>query len=256
LASAVTRNPTDLSKSVRSGGAAFPMSPLICSPAAAEMGRRRLAQHQPRAGLAQSAPRPYVAAEEGVSPLAPGISTAPQLKTGFRQSGIRPGKAPAPAPAPRGPSGIKIEDRIGVQAPAEVIWEILANLSGWSDWNPLYPKVAGELRIGSRLTLTLALEGEADQEIQPVIVDWVPLDQIHWRLSVGGGLVRTIRYIEIETLTETGCIVSNGEIFSGLLAGMVVKPRRGRIRRGFLAMNEALKTRAEAAWRAAAPAPG
>jgi hypothetical protein len=175
--------------------------------------------------------------------------TAPQMSVSLRKSGMQPGKA-AP-PAPKGPRGIKIEHRIGIQAPPETIWEFLAHLPGWEVWNPLYPKAQGQLRIGTRLNLTLALEGEEPQEIQPVIADWVPLEQILWRLSVGGGLVRTIRYIEIEKLSETGCIVSNGEIFSGPLAGFVIKPRRGKIQRGFAAMNEALKARAEAAWQAA-----
>ena len=31
----------------------------------------------------------------------------------------------------------KIEHRIGIQAPADVIWEILADIPGWEAWNPL-----------------------------------------------------------------------------------------------------------------------
>jgi hypothetical protein len=144
----------------------------------------------------------------------------------------------------------KIEHRIGIQAPAEVIWEILADIPGWETWNPLYPKAEGALRIGEALTLTVAIPGEPHRVIQPVVQDWVPNDQIHWRLSMMGGLVRSVRYIEIEILGETNCIFSNGEIFAGLLGPSVAHAKRRAIRRGFTAMSEALAAKAEAAWQA------
>ena len=60
------------------------------------------------------------------------------------------------------------------------------------------------------------------------------------------GLVKTIRYIEIEQLAEASCIVSNGEIIGGLLGRTLVRQAGANIRRGFMAMNEALKAEAEA----------
>ncbi|MFD1191200.1 MULTISPECIES: SRPBCC family protein [Phenylobacterium] len=149
----------------------------------------------------------------------------------------------------------KIEHRIGVQAPAEIIWEILADLPSWSAWNPLYPEAAGEIRIGSVLTLRLALPGQPDRMINPVVMEWVPLEQLHWRLSMLGGMVTSVRYIEIEALGPGNCIVSNGEIFTGLLGGLVVGRLRKSIRRGFTEMGEALAARAEARWREQGGAP-
>ena len=60
-----------------------------------------------------------------------------------------------------------------------------------------------------------------------------------------GGLVKTTRYIEIEPLAEASCIVSNGEIFGGLLGPSAGRPVARSVYRGFQAMNEALKDRAE-----------
>jgi hypothetical protein len=149
----------------------------------------------------------------------------------------------------------KIEHRIGVQAPAQTIWDLVSDIEGWGRWNPLYPKASGVLRIGARLSLTVALSGRPSREIEPVVLDWVPLEQIHWRTSSLGGLVRTIRYIEIEALSEAGCLVSNGELFDGLLGPRVMRRLKGPLRQGFTAMGEAIKAHAEAAWRAGAGAP-
>jgi hypothetical protein len=154
-----------------------------------------------------------------------------------------------------GSGGAKIEHRVGVHAPAQVIWDIVADLPSWGAWNPLYTKAEGDLRIGSVLTLELVLPGERPQTIRPVILDWVPRDQIHWRYSALGGLISSIRYIEIEILGEENCILSNGELFGGFLGARYVNARRRVLRRGFTEMGEALAMRAEAAWRDRARTP-
>ncbi len=177
----------------------------------------------------------------------------PQLRAGlFGRSPIPktprgPGQK-APAPAPKQSPGLRIEHRIGIQAPAEVIWEVIADLAAWEQWNPIYPKAAGEIRIGATLDVTLALPGEAQQQLKPVVLEWVPNEQLHWRLSLVGGLVKTIRFIEIEALGEENCIVSNGELLGGMLGPRIGKRMGGKISRGFREMDEALKARAELLW--------
>ena len=180
------------------------------------------------------------------------IAPPPPLKVNpFGRMGPPKPKGGGGGPAkPSGPRGIRIEHRIGVQAPAEAIWDVLDDLEGWQAWNPLYPKASGAIRIGAPLTLTLALPGQPQRVIQPTVLEWVPNEQLHWRLSLMGGLVRTVRYIEIDSLAEESCIINNGEIFGGLMGASVVKQSGRAIHRGFQAMGEALKARAEAHWQA------
>ncbi len=157
--------------------------------------------------------------------------------------------------AAAGPSGLRVEHRIGIQAPPEVIWEILYDIEHWADWNPFYVQAKGQVRIGAELELTMVLGDGAPTVIKPVVLEWVPNDQIHWRLKMMGGLVATTRFLEIEQLEGAGCIFSNGEIFGGLLGPTVAKRMGRKVYRGFQAMNEALKARAEAAWHAQGGAP-
>jgi hypothetical protein len=144
--------------------------------------------------------------------------------------------------------GVKIEHRIGVKAPAEAIWAVLADIERWGEWNPLYPRAQGLLKIGGPLTLEVALPERKPQTIRPVILDWIPNEQIHWRLNALGGLVRTVRFLEIEKLTETACIFANGEVFAGPLGSAAVRSLGRPARRGFAAMGEAVKARTEASW--------
>ncbi|WP_372786855.1 SRPBCC family protein [Phenylobacterium sp.] len=182
------------------------------------------------------------------------IAPSPQLKAGlFARGGGAPKgpkTTPTGAPAPKPPPGVRIEHRIGIQAPAEVIWEAISDLDSWAQWNPLYPKAAGQIRIGGTLELTLALPGQPPQEIRPTVLEWVPNEQLHWRLIMLGGLVKTTRFLEIESLAEASCIVSNGELFAGLMGPSIAKRLGRSVYRAFVEMDEALKARAEALWAA------
>ena len=141
----------------------------------------------------------------------------------------------------------RIEHRLGVAAPPQVVWQVVSNLEGWPGWNPLYVKADGVLRIGTQLTITQTLKGLPDTVIQPTIVDWVPDNQILWRLS--GGLLQRLRYIEIDKLSDEGCIFSNGEDWSGLLAGLIPVELRKALRRGYEALGEAVRDQSLKLWK-------
>jgi hypothetical protein len=142
-----------------------------------------------------------------------------------------------------------IEHRIGISAPAEIIWAILADIEGWPTWAPMYRKASGTLRIGERITVEQALPGEAPETVQSVVLDWAPDMQIHLRVKLYGGFLTTTRYLEIEKLGDAGCIFGNGEVFKGPAARFMPRKLKAAIRQAFVEMSEALKTRAEAAWR-------
>lgn len=144
---------------------------------------------------------------------------------------------------------MKVEHRIGVQAPASVVWDIVYDLDRWPEWNPLYPRASGAIRYGETIKLQLALPGQAERELVATVLDWSPNEAIHWRTSLLAGLVRTVRYLEIETMSDTGCIFSNGEIFRGLLGPRVARSLRASLKQGFEALGEAVRDRAEAHWR-------
>ena len=142
---------------------------------------------------------------------------------------------------------VRVEHRIGIAAPASVIWDLISNVEGWPGWNPIYAQAKGRISIGETLHLTESLPGRPVKAIQPVIVDWEPNSQILWRAS--GFMSKCVRYIEIEALSETGCIFANGAFFHGLLGEQEAKAHRGAIYRGYESLGEAVKRLSEQAWR-------
>ncbi|HEY3950508.1 SRPBCC domain-containing protein [Phenylobacterium sp.] len=182
------------------------------------------------------------------------ITPPPALRAGPFGTRGGPPLDPAPRtnkpPPPKPPRGLRIEHRVGIQAPAEVIWAVISDLASWHEWCVLYPKAAGQIRIGGTLDITLALPGRPPEEIHPTVLEWVPGEQLHWRLTMLGGLVKTTRYFEIEALAAESCIVSNGELIAGFLGPRLGKRMAGTLYRAFVDMDDALKARAEAIWQA------
>jgi len=142
----------------------------------------------------------------------------------------------------------KLEHRVGVPSSSKAIWDVLSDLLRWPEWNTVYPEVKGLLRIQQRLTLTEQFPGGKPAVIKPMVVDWVPNEQIIWAHNEAGGLIKRIRYIEIEKLSEedTNCILSNGEIWDGLLGPRLAKPKRHHLRRGYEQLNTDVVARLKA----------
>jgi len=144
---------------------------------------------------------------------------------------------------------IKIEHRVGIPVPPDLLWEILADVPRWPEWTTIYPEAKGVIGFGEKLTLTLTLPNQKPLAIEPRVFDWAPNEAIHWKLPLFGGLGRAIRYLEIETLSGTGCIFSNGEILSGFAVRWVSPAMRRSMKAGFTALGEAMEQRALALWR-------
>jgi hypothetical protein len=179
------------------------------------------------------------------------LSNQPQLKASMF------GRMPVGGDKPKtgggggyaGPRGVRVEHRIGVQAPAEVIWELIHDIANWTRWNPLYAEASGTIHIGEKLDLAVVLPGMKPQKAQATVLEWVPNEQLHYETAGLGGLVRGTRYVEIEQLAPHSCIVSNGEIMGGLLGPTVARALGAKVYRAIRGMNEALKEQAETRWR-------
>ena len=143
----------------------------------------------------------------------------------------------------------RIEHRLGVQAPAEAVWQVLGDLEGWGAWNPLYPKVEGKLGFGERLLVAELIPPGEPVQITPTVVDWTPEAQIIWRQSQSFGFLKRVRYFEIDPLSEVGCVFANGEDWYGRPARYVTRARRRAMQAAFQGMGEALRDRVMAVWR-------
>lgn len=139
----------------------------------------------------------------------------------------------------------RIEKRIGVRAPTDKIWEVIADLPGWDRWNPVETTVEGTIAFGGQIALTEAVDGLPERRVVARVGDWQPYAQLVWA-EKRGLWFNMVRYFEIEQLEPGSCIAANGVIFSGLRGEMYFDKHRKTLRRAVDSVAHAWKEAAEA----------
>jgi hypothetical protein len=144
----------------------------------------------------------------------------------------------------------KVENRVGIAAPVETVYEILAELEQWPNWSPIHKRTQGKLGFGAQVVLEEYYEGLGVWEVTGFVSDWSPLSHIHVGVPKPFYAGSLIRFFELDRLTDTACSLSVGAVFSGFLSEREGKRYGPKIKVGFAAMGEALKAKAEAAFAA------
>ena len=138
----------------------------------------------------------------------------------------------------------RIEKRIGVRAPADQIWEMLADLPTWDRWNPIETAVEGTIAYGGSIALTEAIAGLPERRAAVRVGEWQPNAQLVW-IEKRGLWFSAVRYFEIDELEPGSCIFANGFIFNGLRGEMHFDRHRKALREAVDSVADALKTTAE-----------
>ncbi|MFO1090770.1 MAG: SRPBCC domain-containing protein [Hyphomicrobiales bacterium] len=137
--------------------------------------------------------------------------------------------------------------RIDIGASPEHVWAVLADLGSWRIWNPFMPEAAGTVQQGATMEVLIAPPGGRAMRFKPTLLVVQPGRRLTWRGSVlFRGLFDGTHDFVLERLDGRHVRFTQSETFSGILAPVLVTPSfLETAQRGFVAMNEALKRRAE-----------
>jgi hypothetical protein len=144
-------------------------------------------------------------------------------------------------------SGIATE--IEIEAPAARVWTILTDFAAYPAWNPFVRSISGPKEAGATLAVTVQPAGGRAMSLKPRLLVFREPEELRWRGRVlFPGVFDGEHHFRILELEPGRVRFQHGERFTGLLVPLVM---RGNMRRGteagFLAMNRALKDRAESA---------
>ncbi len=132
-----------------------------------------------------------------------------------------------------------------INASPEIIWKILMDFDHYPDWNPFIKSITGKKEVGSRLTVLLQPPGEKGMTFTPKVKVFAVNQEFRWLGKLwGGGFFNGEHYFLIQDLGNNTVQFTHGENFTGILVGLMSK-MLGNTKKGFQAMNEALKLRAE-----------
>ena len=146
----------------------------------------------------------------------------------------------------------KINTTIDIAATPGVVWDVLTDLAAFQDWNPFIVGAQGEVVPGARLTLRVQPHGGRAMTFRPRITSLDRQRELEWLGHLGlPGLFDGRHHFRLEK-TTTGTRLAQSETFTGGLVPLFSRGLDGGTRLGFVAMNEALRDRAEARARAGA----
>jgi hypothetical protein len=133
-----------------------------------------------------------------------------------------------------------------IDASSEMVWGILVDFERYSEWNPSLPSIAGVLRVGSTVSLTLGMPGRPSPKVKAQLTDVVPQRRLAWHGNVGADwLFAGDRVFNIEPGDDDTVHFTHVEDVHGILFPLFHALMGGAIQRSHDAFNTALKHRAE-----------
>ena len=133
-----------------------------------------------------------------------------------------------------------------VAANATTVWRILVDFERWSEWNPSVPSISGDARVGSALSLTLAMPRRPSAKVKAEITELDPERRFSWHGNVGGDrFFAGSREFEIDPQPDGTVLVTHVETVSGLFFPVFRTIMGSAIQEHHDNLNTALKERAE-----------
>jgi hypothetical protein len=140
-------------------------------------------------------------------------------------------------------------DKVDINAPREIVWDILFDLKRYPEWNPFTYRVDSTLQPGDPIDLyvRMPIRGDRLQTEQMKVVDRPR--ELSWGMKLGFEfLLKALREQHIEKVSESSCTYQTWDALSGLLMPLVIGLFKTDMQNGFNNMAYALKTRAEQIW--------
>jgi hypothetical protein len=133
-----------------------------------------------------------------------------------------------------------------INASSEVVWGVLVDFERYPEWNPSLPSIAGDLRVGSIVSMTLAMPGRPSPKVKAEFTEVVPQRRLVWHGNVGADwLFAGDRQFIIDPGDGDTVNFTHVEDVHGLLFPLFRAVMGRAIQRHHDALNTALTRRAE-----------
>jgi hypothetical protein len=132
---------------------------------------------------------------------------------------------------------------IQIDAEPMAVWGILADLSSYPQWNPLFREASGTITVGQRITLRSVHPANGRMmTVKPKITVAEPGVELRWESSLPGIISGAHSFVL--SPADGGTRLVQSESFRGLLVPLSAKTF-ANAETSFAELNEALKKRAE-----------
>ena len=106
-----------------------------------------------------------------------------------------------------------------INAPAEKLWALLTDATGYTSWNPTIVSLEGNIAVGERISLVSTVNPKRAFKLN--VVEVSP-EKMVWSDGMPLGLFKGERTFTV-TPTDGGSEFSMREVYTGLLAPLITK---------------------------------
>ncbi|MEV0360229.1 SRPBCC domain-containing protein [Nocardia sp. NPDC050697] len=136
---------------------------------------------------------------------------------------------------------------VEIDAPAELVWDVVTDLPRYGEWNPFVPECRSTLEPGDPIDMHVRLRGATPRRQREWIVEHTPGSTLGYRMKpVPLGTLHSLRTHTVTALDAGRTRYASHFELNGWLHPLVATLLGADLRRGFSGMTDGVKTRAEA----------
>ncbi len=140
----------------------------------------------------------------------------------------------------------ELRTEIEIAASPETVWAILTDFAAFPQWNPFIREASGEQKVGGKLRIRVVPSGGKGIVFKPTVLAFETNRELRWRGRLGiPGLFDGEHGFTLEPVEGGRTRLTQGEVFTGVLVPLLARSLDDGTKKGFEAMNLALKERAE-----------
>lgn len=139
-----------------------------------------------------------------------------------------------------------ITTNIEINAPLEIVWDILINCDDYRLWNPFVVEAQGRVAPHAQLVLSPKLTPTRQTTFQAVVTSYKEHVEFTWTGAIGHRwFAMGDHTFRLQRTTKNTALLDHDELFYGIGGRLLGFIAGNLTRRNFVAMNEAVKNRAE-----------
>jgi hypothetical protein len=138
-----------------------------------------------------------------------------------------------------------VQAEITIHAPLARVWSVLVDLERYSEWNTFVPSMRSSFQVGQPLTMRVHMRKGLFVTSVETITIIEPYHLLAWKTRSPAWFLQGERFQEVTALDEQTTRYWTREAFSGMVAPVIKTLFGHDLQRGFTAVANNLKARAE-----------
>jgi hypothetical protein len=141
---------------------------------------------------------------------------------------------------------ITISTTVDIDAPSNLVWDVLTDFAAYRDWNPSM-EIEGTAQVGTKLIVHMGASGGHGMSFKPTVLAASPGQELRWLGKVGFSRIADGEHYFVLTPNANGSTcLTHGERYSGMLVALI-RPfmKKEKSQNGYEDFNRVFKRRVE-----------